>query len=98
MITANQAAALYAKSLNIPFIYRIHEPPAPEKIRTLATLANALGLKSHRVRQGLSPTDLSELLEQAKISQAIKLCRTKFYGQCLKHVTQINLSVISDFL
>lgn len=73
MITANQAAALYAKSLNIPFIYRIHEPPAPEKIRTLATLANALGLKSHRVRQGLSPTDLSELLEQAKNQPGYKI-------------------------
>ncbi len=64
MIIANQAAALYAKSALIPFIYRVHEEPNPLKLRTLNQLANALGLKCHRMKNGLSQADLSSLLNQ----------------------------------
>lgn len=73
MITANQAAGLYAKSSSIPFLYRVHEPPEPEKVRVLARLSSVLGLKSYRIRTGLIPADLSNLLNQAKNTPAYRI-------------------------
>ena len=32
MITANQAAAQLAKRANLPFVYRIHEQPAADRV------------------------------------------------------------------
>lgn len=66
MIVANQAAALYAKSAHIPFVYRIHEMPSPEKIKILAQTLSLFGLKAYRIRQGLKVKDISDILEQIK--------------------------------
>ena len=66
MIMANQAAALYAKSADIPFVYRVHEEPDPEKIRGLSELAGALGIKNRHIREGMRAGDFADLLNQAK--------------------------------
>lgn len=66
MILANQAAALYAKSLEIPFVYRVHEDPDPERINTLHQLAAGLGLRTRRIHEGVRSADLSDLLRQAE--------------------------------
>ena len=66
MIMANQAAALYAKSAQIPFVYRIHEMPSPEKISILAQTMSLFGLKAYRIRQGLKVKDISDILSQIK--------------------------------
>ncbi len=65
MITANSAVAMYAGGLNLPFVYRVHENPDPDKLVCLARLAGALGLKGNKIRAGVSPAGLSELLGQA---------------------------------
>ncbi len=44
MITANQAAAMLAKEENLPFIYRVHGSPDPERVKSLVQLVNALGI------------------------------------------------------
>ena len=33
MICANEAVAEYMEKLGAPFMFRVHEPPLPEKIR-----------------------------------------------------------------
>ena len=66
MITANIAAARLAESLNIPFVYRVHESPDSSKVEILSKLAGVLGLKNNKIRPGLSPKDLSNLLDQTK--------------------------------
>ena len=66
MITANRAAGMHAKNLGIPFLYRVHEPPEPDKLLVLAKLSSVLGLKSYRIKSGLIPADLCNLLNQAK--------------------------------
>lgn len=66
MILANRAAALYAKSAGIPFVYRVHEPPEPEKLLTLSELAAACGFQTRRIKEGVHQTDLSALIEKSK--------------------------------
>lgn len=66
MITANRAAALYAKSAGIPFVYRVHEAPEEERLETLSELAAACGFSVRRLKSGVHQTDLAELINKAK--------------------------------
>ncbi len=68
MITANQAAAKLARSKAIPFVYRVHEQPNPERVKTLIQLIDALGLNSRCLkREGdLSSADFAEIMKQAE--------------------------------
>lgn len=73
MITANRAAALYAKSALIPFVYRVHEAPEDDRLETLAELAAACGLGTRRLKTGVRQTDLGELIRQAKETKYARL-------------------------
>lgn len=66
MIAANRSAALYAKSALIPFVYRVHEAPEPERLETLSELAAACGFQTRRLKQGVRQTDLAELISKAR--------------------------------
>ena len=69
MISANRAAALYAKSAGIPFVYRVHE--------TLAELAAACGFQTRRLKSGVHQTDLAELISKAKETKYSRLISTQ---------------------
>ncbi len=73
MIVANTAAAVHAKNLGLPFVFRVHEPPEPKKITDLAKSANLLGLKANKIREGVKSSDLSELMHQAKESKSERI-------------------------
>ena len=73
MITANNAAALYAKSAGIPFVYRVHEPPDEEKLYSLSELAAACGLQTRRIKEGVRPSDFAALIESSKDTKYSKL-------------------------
>ena len=77
MIMANSAAALYAKSAGIPFVYRVHEAPDPEKLYTLAELAAACGFQTRRLKEGVRQTDLAALIEKAKETKYSRLISTQ---------------------
>ena len=77
MIMANRAAALYAKSAGIPFVYRVHEAPEPEKLETLANLAAACGFNVRRLKEGVHQTDLATLINTAKETPYSKLISTQ---------------------
>ncbi len=66
MIMANGAAAVYAKSVGIPFVYRVHEAPDEEKLYALSELAAACGFQTRRLKEGVRQTDLASLIEKAK--------------------------------
>lgn len=66
MIMANQAAALYAKSASIPFIYRVHEQPNLEKLDELSELVAKIGMNNRRLIEGVRPNDFAELLKNAE--------------------------------
>ncbi len=73
MIMANNAAALYAKSAGIPFVYRVHEAPDSEKLYSLAELAASCGFQTRRLRNGVRRTDLSALINEAKDTKYSRL-------------------------
>ncbi len=63
MIAANVATAAYARRRGIPFVYRVHDRPDPEKLRVLSETAGRLGLKTVRLSAQL---DLRDLMEEAR--------------------------------
>ncbi|MCL2036422.1 MAG: ribonuclease R [Oscillospiraceae bacterium] len=67
MLLANNAAARLAMENEIPFVYRIHEPPAAEKLTRLAETLNSLGIPVPE----LKPTaeSLYKVLHAAKKTQ-----------------------------
>ncbi len=77
MIMANGAAALYAKSVGIPFVYRVHEAPDPDKLYSLAELAASCGFQTRRLREGVRQTDLAALINAAKETKYSRLISTQ---------------------
>ncbi len=77
MIMANRAAALYAKSAGIPFVYRVHESPDPEKLEALAELAAVCGFATRRLKEGVHQTDLAALINKAKETPYARLISTQ---------------------
>lgn len=77
MISANRAAALYAKSAGIPFVYRVHEAPEEDRLETLAELAAACGFQTRRLKSGVHQTDLAELISKAKETKYSRLISTQ---------------------
>lgn len=75
MITANQAAAKLAKEKEIPFVYRVHELPNPERVDTLVQIVNALGLNTRSLKHKgeLTTADFAEIMKQASGTPAQKV-------------------------
>ena len=65
MLTANEAAATLALERQLPFVFRVHETPAPEKLAVLKELLDAVGLFSAKVQPGVRPSVLSDILRRA---------------------------------
>lgn len=66
MLTANQAAAMLGRKLALPFVYRVHEPPVPEKAETLQEILHTLGLPALSFKGELQPGQLAAVLKNAK--------------------------------
>ena len=66
MLTANEAAAVAGKMKEVPYLYRVHEPPAPEKLDQLNTVLRLLGLQTRSLSPNVKPKAMAEILEKAK--------------------------------
>lgn len=66
MLMANEAAAKAAKMKHLPFVYRIHEPPTPEKAEALHEAVEQLGFNAKGIEPGMHPNVLSTLLKSAE--------------------------------
>lgn len=66
MLTANEAAATLALENELPFVFRIHEQPSPEKLLALKELLDAVGLPSGNAVAGVKPAELSKILSAAR--------------------------------
>lgn len=75
MITANQAAAKLAKEKGIPFVYRIHELPNPERVETLVQIVGALGLNARSLTKkgDITTADFADIMNQAEGTPAQKV-------------------------
>ena len=63
MIAANEAVAHYLSEKNQPTLYRVHEKPADEKIRSLSFLLHNLGYRTGELD---SPKHLGHILKQCQ--------------------------------
>ncbi len=65
MLTANEAAAKFARDKKVPFVYRIHEAPPEAKVEALHELLPKFGLECPHFTE-FKPYHASKILESAR--------------------------------
>ncbi len=63
MLCANEAAATLARDKKLPFVYRVHENPSPERLDALTETLGLLGVSNVRLGTSASPKALSLVLK-----------------------------------
>ena len=76
MLCANEAAASLALEEAIPFVYRVHELPAPDKLAKLYEILDRLGIKAKRPKGGIQAAHLAQILNQAKGTEVERVIGT----------------------
>lgn len=67
MLCANEAAATLALEKALPFVYRVHEKPAPDKIEGLYAVLSELGVPFRRPKNGVTKaSQLAAILDKVK--------------------------------
>lgn len=69
MLAANECVAETYFWQKIPFVYRIHEDPDPEKLETFSEMATLMGVPI-RLGRDIEPKDLQKVLERVKGTDA----------------------------
>ena len=64
MISANECVATHIYNMDLPFIYRVHESPKPEKIEEFLTMIKLLGYKTHTSLKNITPHTMQNLLAE----------------------------------
>ena len=65
MLVANETVAEHMFYTKMPFVYRIHEDPDPEKLETFAQFATNIGIPL-RIGREVEPRDLQKIIEFVK--------------------------------
>ena len=73
MLLANQAAATFGTKQKLPFVYRVHDKPAPERIETLKATLEAVGISTAPIHSGATPIGLYQVLQSSKETPYQKL-------------------------
>ena len=66
MLTANEAVARFAKDKGLPLLYRVHERPDPEKLDTLKSFLDSIGVDTRGLRHQAKPGDIRAVLERTR--------------------------------
>ncbi len=66
MIAANETVASHIYNMDLPFIYRVHDVPKPDKIEDFLTLVKLLGYKLQGNFNSLTPKSMQVILDQLK--------------------------------
>ncbi|MFT9055492.1 MAG: ribonuclease R [Ethanoligenens sp.] len=94
MLLANEAVATFASEKKLPFVYRVHEEPDALKLENFAASLAAVGINNRKIRPGLAPGDLAEVLhqiegtpkERALNQMALRtMAKAKYWPECLGH-------------
>ena len=64
MIAANECVATHIYNMDLPFIYRIHENPKPEKVEDFLNMVNLLGYHLHTKITNITPYTMQRVLEE----------------------------------
>ncbi|MCM1175920.1 MAG: ribonuclease R [Blautia sp.] len=94
MLIANETVAQHFFWLEIPFVYRTHDSPDPEKIRKLSTFLHNFGYYIRTSREEIHPKEIQKLLdkmegtpEEALISRLTlrSMKQAKYTVECSGH-------------
>jgi ribonuclease R len=66
MIAANETVANHIYQMDLPFIYRIHDVPKPEKVDDFMNLVRILGYKLEGRVNELTPKAMENILDQLR--------------------------------
>ena len=66
MVSANECVAEFAEKKKAPFLYRIHEQPAPEKANLLYGFLRDLGVNAKGDTENARPVDYQRILTQVE--------------------------------
>ena len=73
MIAANECVATHIYFMNLPFIYRVHEYPKEEKIRSFLGFVSSLGYTITGNVKDVKPTTIQMILEQLREKPEFKI-------------------------
>ena len=62
MVLANESVATLMTEKKVPFVYRVHESPSPEKARDFAAFLSDAGVKAEFDPECVTPADYQKLL------------------------------------
>ena len=63
MVLTNEVVAKHFSNLKLPFVYRVHEDPTPERVATFASFVSVFGLTMNRAAR---PADFQKILLASK--------------------------------
>ncbi|MDE6411747.1 MAG: ribonuclease R, partial [Clostridia bacterium] len=66
MVLANESVASFMQERKMPFIYRVHERPAPEKATAFQDFLRGVGVLANFDPENVTPADFKKVLEQAE--------------------------------
>lgn len=73
MIAANECVATHIYFMNLPFIYRVHEYPKEEKIRSFLGFVSSLGYQVNGNIKDVKPTTMQAILKQLQDKTEYKI-------------------------
>ena len=73
MIAANECVATHINYMNLPFVYRVHESPKEEKIRSFLGFISSLGYSVTGDIKDTKPTTMQRLLEHLRDKPEFKI-------------------------
>jgi ribonuclease R len=76
MLAANEAVARELMRRRLPFLHRVHEPPAPDAVADLARFVEGFGLRLHLEDGRATPRAYQRLLAQAEGRPEARLVHT----------------------
>lgn len=94
MLLANETVAQHFYWLELPFVYRSHETPDQEKIRSLGTFVRNFGYDIKSYKEEIHPKEIQKLLgrvegtkEEALISKLVlrSMKQAKYTTECIGH-------------
>ena len=94
MLMANETVAQEYCTEEIPFVYRTHDNPDPEKVESLLTLLHNQGVKIQKAREEITPKEIQQIIEsieglpnEAMISRLVlrSMKQAKYTTECSGH-------------
>ncbi|MBQ7579197.1 MAG: ribonuclease R [Clostridia bacterium] len=94
MVITNEVVAKHYRKKMLPFVYRVHESPSPEKLSSFCDFVSSLGLKFEGDSEKVVPKDFQTLLRQTEnepyydaLSKIMlrSMQKALYYEKCLGH-------------